>query len=196
MIKLECNNCGILLNNQKSVRLTLENEEEVHLCFDCHNNQMSSKLGIKDEALRLKTFTLKDADNNLRTFDIEKIVTQMGISFEAAEGSIADYGYKFAVLGEVDDDQKMLVRHLTQKIQDGLIKKYMKTEYLHGKEMLYINENVVVGRIEADLDSINDRPLIIVDGKSYTWEEFGKLLLQFEGFQFKLETFDLLDDVE
>jgi hypothetical protein len=39
-------------------------------------------------------------------------------------------------------------------------------------------------------------PLIIIDGKPFTWEDVGKMLMAFEGFQIKLKMFDVTDDVE
>jgi hypothetical protein len=33
-------------------------------------------------------------------------------------------------------------------------------------------------------------PLIVVDGRAITWEEFGRMLMTFEGWQFKLEIRD------
>jgi hypothetical protein len=37
-------------------------------------------------------------------------------------------------------------------------------------------------------------PLIIIDGKPFTWEEVGKMLMAYEGFQIKLKMFDVTDD--
>jgi hypothetical protein len=33
-------------------------------------------------------------------------------------------------------------------------------------------------------------------GKPFTWEEFGRMLMTYEGFQFKLKMYDVTDDVE
>ncbi|MGH2317027.1 DUF7713 domain-containing protein [Planococcus sp. SE5232] len=43
---------------------------------------------------------------------------------------------------------------------------------------------------------MEDVPLLVVDGKSYTWEEIGKMLMAYEGFQFKLEMMDLHEEIE
>jgi hypothetical protein len=35
-----------------------------------------------------------------------------------------------------------------------------------------------------------------VDGRQYTWEEFGEFLSSFNGFNFRLECFDACESVE
>nr|WP_017378569.1 hypothetical protein [Paenisporosarcina sp. TG-14] len=37
---------------------------------------------------------------------------------------------------------------------------------------------------------------MVVDGKSYTWDEIGKMVMAYEGFQIKLETLDPSDEIE
>lgn len=39
-------------------------------------------------------------------------------------------------------------------------------------------------------------PLLVVDGNSYTWEEIGKMLMSYEGFQVKLEMMDPYKEIE
>lgn len=38
-------------------------------------------------------------------------------------------------------------------------------------------------------------PIVVIDGRDVSWEEFGKMLMTFEGFQFKLEIVDKSDDL-
>lgn len=33
-------------------------------------------------------------------------------------------------------------------------------------------------------------PLLVIDGKSLSWDEFGRMLMTYEGFNFRLEIFD------
>lgn len=37
-------------------------------------------------------------------------------------------------------------------------------------------------------------PVIVIDGREFTWEEFGRLLLSFEGWQFCMEIIDPTDE--
>jgi hypothetical protein len=38
-------------------------------------------------------------------------------------------------------------------------------------------------------------PMLVIDGRDVSWEEFGQMLTTFEGFQFKLEIVDKSDDL-
>ena len=58
---------------------------------------------------------------------------------------------------------------------------------LHG---LQIVDQIVRGSIECDLETDDRMPLMVIDGREVTWEEFGRILMTFEGWQFKLEIFD------
>ena len=40
----------------------------------------------------------------------------------------------------------------------------------------------LVGRIEWDSDTNGALPLIVIDGKPFTWEQVGRMLMTFEGF--------------
>lgn len=51
------------------------------------------------------------------------------------------------------------------------------------------------GRIEWDDDRNGLVPLMVVDGREISWEEFGKMLMSFEGWQFKLEIVERSDEV-
>lgn len=46
------------------------------------------------------------------------------------------------------------------------------------------------GKIDYDRNTEEEVPLIVVDGKEYTWKEFGEMLMTYEGFKFKLEIYE------
>ena len=53
------------------------------------------------------------------------------------------------------------------------------------------------GTITCDLESDDDYghpPLIVIDGKEISWKDFGRMLMTYEGFNFKLEIFDRSDE--
>ena len=50
------------------------------------------------------------------------------------------------------------------------------------------------GRIEWDDEEDGRVPLMVVDGREISWEEFGQMLMSFEGWQFKFEVFERSDD--
>jgi len=49
---------------------------------------------------------------------------------------------------------------------------------------------MVRGRFAWDDKTEGEQPLLVVDGKTVTWEGFGRMLSIFEGWQFKIEIYD------
>ena len=60
---------------------------------------------------------------------------------------------------------------------------------------LQIAEYTVRGQISADLEADERTPLLVIDGREVSWEEFGRTLMTFEGWQFRMEIVDLSDEV-
>ena len=51
------------------------------------------------------------------------------------------------------------------------------------------------GKIEWD-DAHDGRvPLLIIDGREITWDELGRMLMSFEGWQFKLTVADKSEEL-
>jgi hypothetical protein len=44
--------------------------------------------------------------------------------------------------------------------------------------------------VNGRIDEREGTPTVVVDGREYSWEEFGEFLSSFNGFNFRLECFD------
>jgi hypothetical protein len=53
----------------------------------------------------------------------------------------------------------------------------------------------VRGKIDADIDQDGRVPLLIIDGKEITWDEFGRMLMSFEGWRFKMTLADKSEEL-
>ena len=60
---------------------------------------------------------------------------------------------------------------------------------------LQIADSTVRGQIDSDQSTTDRTPLIVVDGREISWEQFGQMLMTFEGSQFKMEILDPSDEV-
>lgn len=62
-------------------------------------------------------------------------------------------------------------------------------EYHKGTNTWVPCGRVIRGEIwwDTETDPASQVPLIVVDGKPLTWQEFGRTLLTHEGFQFELK---------
>ena len=77
------------------------------------------------------------------------------------------------------------------------IRRALSVKHLVDGELgLQIGDNrVVQGIVESDRDYDGRTPLLIIDGREVTWDEFGRMLMSFEGFQFKLNLADKSEEI-
>ena len=107
------------------------------------------------------------------------------MAFELQDGVPA--GYQFQIIGDPQDDLFAMLGRMIEKIRRTLSVKHLVDHPVHG---LQIVDQIVRGSIECDLETDDRMPLMVIDGREVTWEEFGRILMTFEGWQFKLEIFD------
>ncbi|ARD48864.1 hypothetical protein [Sporosarcina sp. P33] len=163
------------------------------LCMDCYNSMMAAELGIELPELPI-TFIADDANGVMRIFEVERMI--MGTTILLTAHERREQGYEFAVDGQLDDDQHKLFKQLIEKTTRGLSETYLATgKFPSGEPYTYIKQNHLKGVLSYDSDNC-DTPLVIIDGKPYTWNEVGRLLQAFEGFQVKMVMKELADDFE
>lgn len=149
--------------------------------------------GLDDfENVRLEPIALKDAYGiehqfHFRTRLLGDIVSLD--TFELQNGNPA--GYSFQLIGDPEEDLVELLGRLIQRIRKALSVKQLE-EGMHG---LQFAQDTVRGRIAWDDEEDGRVPLMIVDGREITWEQFGQMMMSREGFQFKLELIDPSEEV-
>ena len=111
-------------------------------------------------------------------------------AFELRDGHPA--GYQFQIIGEPQEDLLVLLGRLIEKMRRGLsVKHVSKGEY----GLQIADHRVVRGVIEWDDSQDGSVPLLSIDGREITWQEFGCMLMTFEGWQFKLEIRDKSEEL-
>jgi hypothetical protein len=96
------------------------------------------------------------------------------------------------VIGNPEDDLLVLLGRLIEKMRRALSVKHIED----GELGWHITDHQVVrGLIDWDVASDGRVPLLIIDGREITWEEFGRMLMSFEGWQFKLEIRDISEEL-
>ena len=87
-----------------------------------------------------------------------------------------------------------MLNKLIAKTRKGLAEQQVETRvFPNGQEYNTLIHDKFTGLIEYD-ESSNGTPLIIIDGKPFTWEKVGKMLMTYEGFQIKVKMHDVTDD--
>lgn len=117
----KCERCG---SNEAKVRYTIE-AISMDLCMNCYNELMSEELEVDLEQL-VETFSLKDYQGISRTFYVERRIYPMGIYLEASEN--IEFGYKFAVHGELNSNQPELLNKLIEKARKGIGEQQVETK--------------------------------------------------------------------
>nr|WP_244195436.1 hypothetical protein [Caballeronia arationis] len=79
---------------------------------------------------------------------------------------------------------------LIQKMQRALAAKHLRSD----DGGLQIAETMVRGRVEWNGDENARQPCVIIDGRRVEWNDFGAMLLAFEGWHFRLELLDPSDE--
>lgn len=183
-----CQRCE---NENSYIHLTSEAKTE-SLCLRCYNLMMTDEYGVEAESYP-EGMTIRDGKGTAHYFEIRKRLDPLHIFMEAVE--MKEGGYDFKVMGDLYADQGELLLQLIAKAERGMAESYVKEGiFPNGQRYHSIRSGRLAGRVEPDLTD-ERMPLLGIDGKSYTWEEFGKMLMHYEGFQLKLEMLDSYDEL-
>jgi hypothetical protein len=156
------------------------------LCSACANARLSRHTGIPFDHPDFSPMTLPDAEGRPHDFRFVTRLVPPGVSIEAREAGKRGDGYEFQVLGGHDADTMVLFRALLERMRRELGRRHLerrKGTWRIGRD------GVVRARIQYDEDSEEDLPLVVIDGRPLRWDEFGRMLKTYEGWQFKLEIY-------
>ncbi|WP_041822519.1 DUF7686 domain-containing protein [Alkalihalophilus pseudofirmus] len=185
------NTCDRCQGNEATIILT--NDEQERLCGSCFNEMMSEEVGVELKTIPA-AISLYDFNGSRRNFILQQRLYPNGIFLEASEDR--DYGYQFAVHGELDCDQTELLEKLREKVKSGVSKQFIKAgQFPNGQAYISIINDEFVGLVDHDENS-QAAPMIVIDGQPYTWEEVGEMVKSFEGFQVQMKFFDMTDDID
>ncbi|MGM0842293.1 MAG: DUF7713 domain-containing protein [Bacillota bacterium] len=155
---------------------------------------MELKLGVNLDTL-FQSFKVEDYEGNTRTFNVHRRLDPLGIFLEVQENTI--HGYRFAVHGELNCNQKDSFNLLMDKVIQGINSPSLKLHrFPNAHQQEGIAADQVIGKVACDESSHGNTPLIIIDGKPYTWEQFDQMVTSFEGFQMKINWLDMTEEVK
>ena len=195
--KAKCKFCGEFVPRYKTIYVQVDGEYQCS-CLKCYNNRMAEYSENDFEHVELDSIILKDFENadHKFHFTVRHLGDRVAIeAFEIKDGQRG--GYEFSYIGDIDEEIFNLFAKLVERMMRGLHKKHI--EWSDTTNSWQINEDDVVrARISSDLESDDDYghlPLIVIDGKEIKWEDFGRMLMTYEGFNFKLEIFDRSNEI-
>lgn len=193
MHKERCEACLKITPGYGSVHYGSKDGPTRLLCTQCFNAEVAKQHGLEGfENVRLEPIGIAGSTGVEHQFHFTTRLLGDIVSLEAFELHEGQQeGYKFQLIGKPEEDLFKLLGQLIQRIRKALSVKHIED----GKYGLQIVESLVKGRIEWDENEGGRVPVMVVDGREISWEEFGQMLMSHEGAQFKLEVFDPSADV-
>lgn len=180
-----CESCNRQVANHDIVRYGSQSEGYRKLCTCCFNAQVADAGGTKSfHNAQFAPITLVDGAGFSHTFHFQYRHVPTGVSLEAFQlGDEGPRGYRYGVIGTPADDPFKLLAELVAKMRRGLANQHL-VDSPYGPQIA--DHGTVRGHIECALDSPDQRPLLVIDGQEITWDDFGRMLMTYEGSAFKL----------
>jgi len=188
-----CHACGTAVPGYDIVNYGSLEQGYRELCNRCFNAEVASTLGLERfENVRLHPVVLTDCAGERREFHFRlRLLGSIAAldAFELRAG--VPGGYQFQILGKPDDEPLSLLGRLIERMRRSLSVKYLERSE-HGTQ---IADRTACGRIEWDESEDGRVPLLVIDGQKVSWDELGRMLMTFEGWQFRLEIRDRSQEV-
>jgi hypothetical protein len=184
-----CVSCGRSVPDYDIINFGSVDTGYRQLCTKCFNTEVAESDGLdKFEHADFAPVELTDCDGQAHVFHFRTRLFGPGVAmdaFEVRDGHPA--GYQFQMIGELEDDLLTLLARLIEKIRRAISVKHLKVSSLG---LQIADRPIVRGRVGWDGAEEGRVPLLVIDGRDITWDEFGRMLMTFEGWQFKLEIRD------
>lgn len=186
-----CEQCGDQTPPWNTIHLGSADGRYKLLCTSCFNARLAEATGFTDfESVRLDPIRMNDCEGEVHElhFQLRLLGDRIALDgFELPEDGAA--GYRFQLIGEADDDVFVLLGRLVEKIRRALSVRHID---FHKHQII---GSKVRGRFEWDESQSGHLPLVVVDGRHLSWDDFGKILASMEGWQFRLEIADPSDEL-
>ena len=142
---------------------------------------------------RLEPISIADCMGAGHEFHLRMFLRGDKVSLEAFElKDDAPAGHQFQILGDVDDDILALVGQMVGRIRRRLAVKCLRQD----EGGLQFANQTICGQIQWDDEAEDGRvPMLVIDGQKVPWEQFGRMLMSFEGWQFRMEIVDPSDEI-
>jgi hypothetical protein len=163
------------------------------LCNQCFNAEVASAKGPENfENRRFDPIVMNACAGEEHEFHFRTRLLGAVVAidaFEVKRGQPA--GYQFQI---VDDSEVELISLLGRLIE-RMRRRLSVKDLVQSDHRLEIADRTVRGRIEWDESKDGRVPVLVIDGREVSWEELGRMLMTFEGWQFRMEIRDPSEEV-
>jgi len=183
-----CDTCGTAVSTYDGVYF-FKGDTRRFLCTRCYNESISETIGLDFEHLSFHPIILVDKDGENHTFHFQTRLLGDKVYIQSLEiRNNVPKGYEFSIYGDAEDDLFGLFTKLVERMRRELKRKHIEPGNL--TRYIISDEDIVRGHITWDDETDGEVPCIVIDGKELSWHEFGRMLMAYEGFHFKLEIFE------
>ncbi|MFC1895375.1 hypothetical protein ACFL0Q_01765 [Thermodesulfobacteriota bacterium] len=187
-IKQQCNTCGNEVATYDGIYISTRDDKSF-LCSKCYNESISKATGLTFDHLSFHPIDMEDREGKNHTFHIQTRLFGDKVNIQALEiREGKPKGYKFSENGDAEGDLFDLFSKLVDRIRRELERSHIEPSELTRYRIS--NDDIVRGQIKWDDDTDGQVPCLVIDGKELSWHEFGRMLMAYEGFHFKLEIFE------
>lgn len=192
--QVRCDGCGQSTPGYDTVHYGSIERGYRQLCSRCFNTEIAKAAGLEGfEHANFEPVGLTDSRGELHEFHFRTHLLGPSVSvdaFELRDGEPA--GYYFQIIEDPEDDLLVLLGRLIEKMRRALSVQHLKD----GDYRLQIaDDGVVRGRIESDRAQDGHLPLLVIDGREVDWDQFGRMLMSYEGWQFRLTLADKSEEL-
>lgn len=162
------------------------------LCSHCFNKEVAECGGLDFQHVQFDPVEMRDAAGACHEFHfrVHLLGDRVALdAFELKDGQPC--GYQFQAIDDAEAELFGLMGRLVARMRRALATRHLEED--HGQP--HIADFVTRGRIEWDEREDGCVPSLVIDGHEITWDEFGRMLTTFEGWQFKLEIRDKSEEI-
>lgn len=182
-----CDTCSRELPFRGAVSVT----DRGTYCYPCYNAWVAEERGIRFDNTEFEPVSLTDPTGVSHTFRIQsRLAAGIGHVLEAIELDMDGYGYHLEVMGPEESDAMALFQELFARMREAVGHRHLK-DGSHGLE--FAGDDRLQGRIE--MDSETGLPVLVVDGRPRSWDEIGRLVLSYEGWNVAIEIRDSIEQL-
>jgi hypothetical protein len=191
MIQL-CDSCKSPLADYDTIIYGSPEGGHRDLCSRCFNQEIARINGLDFKHVGFQPIDLMDARGVVRRFHFVTRLLGDRVALDAFElRGGRRFGRGFQMIDDPEVDLFDLKRRLEERMRRALGRTHLRESHLG----LQIADETVRAEIYSDPAADHRQPLLIIDGQEITWSDFGRMLMTFEGWSFKLEIKDPSEEV-
>lgn len=194
MNRVRCASCGLKVLPYEIMHSESAEKGYREICNQCFNTEVAKTDGLtRFEHVKFAPVAINDCNGTSHLFYFRIRLFGIGVAidaFELREGY--PFGYQFQIISDPEDDLMVLLGQMIEKIRRALSVKHL----IKGESSWQIADHRVVRAvIQSDGGRNGSLPVLAIDGREVSWHEFGRMLMTYEGWQFKLEIRDQSEEV-